>query len=359
MANNTVSEPILHNLPMSKDLHIMITEAIKRAKEFLIRSRDSRGLWCDFRLPMGESTGWVTGFVGSILAGASAEDDRREIWEAWNAFAVQNLFRGHGGWGYNLRTPEDADSTVWGIRFAISLGLEGKLRTDSAVEFLLKHQMPDGGITTYILEDELRKLIGANSGEDISGWMITHICVTAAAATIPGLRRMLLPYLLAHQLPGGNWDGYWWSDTAYATALATEALSAQGGEEHRKAIARVFSWVMANFGEEPFIANSTFYNGSPFATALALKTMLLAGNDERSREKSGQVARWLISRQREDGSWQPSALLQVPPPYMKIPSDPGSWHKGKGSAWGSVVTDHNALFTTAAVLDSLVCCLNR
>lgn len=343
---------------MSKDLNGSIAEAIQRAKKFLIYSRDTRGLWSDFLLPVGESTGWVTGFVGSLLAGACSEEELGKLREAWNSFTLQKLFSGHGGWGYNLRTPEDADSTVWGIRFACSLGLRGKFRTDSAVKFLLKHQKSDGGITTYILENELRAMINAVSGEDISGWTSPHVCVTAAAATIPELRQILLPYLIAHQLPGGNWNGYWWSDPAYATALVTEALSAECRDEYREAIDRVFAWAMAGFGDEPFIANDKFYEGSPFATALSLKTMLLAGNAEQSRNKSDLVVRWLLGCQREDGSWQPSALLQVPPPYMKIPECPENWPQGKGAAWGIVVTDHKALFTTAAVLDSLVCYLN-
>ena len=341
---------------MTGALHILVAEAINRAMGFLLYSRDARGLWSDFRLPVGESSGWVTGFVGSILA--SAGDDRviNETRDVWNKYAAQNLFTGHGGWGYNPLTPEDADSTVWGIRFALSLGLEGKGRTKIAEEFLLKHRTTDGGITTYILEKELRKLIGATPEDDISGWTGSHMCVTAAAAGIPKFRKMLLPYILTHQLPGGNWNGYWWSDPAYATALATEALVAGGGVEHRQAIERAFSWAMQQFGKKSFVANDSYCEGSPFATALALKTLLLAGKNDKIREKSGTVARWLISRQKEDGSWQPSALLQVPPPFMTIPVDPVSWPKGKGAAWGTVVSDHRSLFTTAAVLDSLVCC---
>jgi len=162
---------------MNGALHVLVDEAIKRAIGFLLYSRDLRGLWSDFRLPVGESSGWVTGFVGSVLAGTGDDRVIGETRDVWNAFAAQKLFTGHGGWGYNLLTPEDADSTVWGIRFALSLGLEAKFRTKAA----------------------------------------------------------------------------------------------------------------------------------------------------------------------------------VPPPFMKIPVDPGNWNKGKGSAWGTVLTDHRSLFTTAAALDSLLC----
>jgi len=341
---------------MIRTLHLLIADAISRAMDFLLSSRDVQGLWSDFRLPVGESSGWVTGYVGSVLTGAGEDRVMRETKDVWNVFAAKNLYTGHGGWGYNLLTPEDADSTVWGIRFAHGLGLEGKFITKAAEEFLLKHQMPDGGITTYILEKELRKMIGATPEEDIRGWTGSHLCVTAAAAGIPRFSSILLPYILAHQLPAGNWNGYWWSDPAYTTALVTEALLVAGGDKHRDAIDRAFAWSMHHFGREPFVANDVFREGSPFATALALKTLLLAGKLDKTREKSGTVVRWLISRQKEDGSWQPSALLQVPPPFMKIPVDHGSWHMGKGAAWGTVVTDHRSLFTTAAVLDSLVCC---
>ncbi|MEI6457199.1 MAG: prenyltransferase/squalene oxidase repeat-containing protein [bacterium] len=329
-------------------------EIIGRAISFLLNARNGQGVWSDFLLPVGESSGWVTGFVGSVLTGTGDDHAAGTATEVWNSFAAQKLFTGDGGWGYNLLTPEDADSTAWGIRFALGLGLEGKLRTELAEDFLEKHLTADGGITTYILEQALRKLIGANSGEDISGWTVSHVCVTAAAAAIPRFTGILVPYLLKHQTEEGNWNAYWWSDPVYATALATESLVLNGRDAHKRAIDRSLSWVLKQLGPEPFVANGSFPDGSPFATAMALKTMLLGVEIEKIREKASAIARWLISRQREDGSWQPSALLQVPPPYMKIPVNPEIWVHGKGAAWGTVITDQQALFTTAAVLDALV-----
>ena len=94
---------------MNGALHVLVDEAIKRAIGFLLYSRDLRGLWSDFRLPVGESSGWVTGFVGSVLAGTGDDRVIGEKRDVWNAFAAQKLFTGHGGWGYNLLTPEVTD----------------------------------------------------------------------------------------------------------------------------------------------------------------------------------------------------------------------------------------------------------
>jgi squalene cyclase len=331
-----------------------ISKSIRKAIGFLTESRDSQGLWSDFRLPVGESTGWVTGFVGSSLAATGDEKAVAAAREAWQVFASLNFLKGHGGWGYNKNTPEDADSTAWGIRLAELLGLGEKMRTHFALEFLGRHLIDDGGITTYILEHELRNLIGASSGEDISGWTRSHTCVTAAAAGIATFNATLLPYLLAQQEPEGNWNGYWWSDSCYTTSLAAEALCLSGRDKHRPALDRAYRWTLEQFGTGAAIPGGSFPGGSPFATALGLRTLLLAGDPEQNGEKAGEIVGWLTGRQKENGSWQSSAVLQVPPPFMKAPVGPETWHLGKGASWGTVVTDQHALFTTAAVLGALV-----
>ncbi|MBV5350330.1 hypothetical protein JZU71_04130, partial [bacterium] len=84
---------------------------------------------------------------------------------------------------------------------------------------------------TFVLENELRAFLHVGEVEDISGWMDSHVCVTAAAAAIPVLNERLNPWLLDHQLPDGSWDAYWWEGHEYSSSLAVEALKLGNSEQ--------------------------------------------------------------------------------------------------------------------------------
>lgn len=84
-----------------------------------------------------------------------------------------------------------------------------------------------------------------------------------------------IPYLLRTQLPDGSWKAYWWQDTVYAVALAVRALIMRGHEKHSAEIGIAAQWAHRLFGGKDYVSTPEFPAGSPFATALALKTMLM------------------------------------------------------------------------------------
>jgi len=329
-----------------------IETAAARAIAFLGSMRNSDGLWHDFTM-QGGSDEWVTAVVGSVLARSGNEEASEWSRNAWDQFGLRNLFIGHGGWSYNARCPEDADSTAWGIRFANNLGLMEAGRTTLAVNALMKHITAEGGMTTYIHNDEIRKYIGIPTA-NLSGWKMPHTCNTAAAAVLPQMNRLLCPYLAARQLPAGNWDAYWFTDTVYSTAFAMEALLMNDADQFRQAIALAARWILNKAGNKRFIPNRFLPEGSPFATALGLKGLILAGYEKKAREKAVEFLEWLLENQRADGSWEPSFfLLKIPPGHTgsfrdESPDEfPERWA-------GRVYPDIRSVMTTAFVLNTLL-----
>ena len=327
--------------------------AIEKAVTFLVNARTRDNLWSDFDLPTGESDGWVTGYVGTIMSGIGDSTAFQAAKEAWMKHGAKHFFTGHGGWSFNRWSPEDGDSTAWGIRFAINLGLKDKLRTEVAEKFLFHHITTDGGVTTFILEKDLRNFLSARPDDDISGWMGTHTCVTAAAAMVPSLNSRLAPWLQKHQLPDGSWDAYWWPDPEYSTSLAIEALTLNNPVGYSTAINKSVDYIIGKLNGKFYIGNGEFPNGSPFATALGLKILVLSGRYHELKEMISSITLWLIGHQRIDGSWEPSAMLRVPPAKVTDASGFQDWNCGEALDWGTTTVDQHSTFTTSTVVCAL------
>lgn len=162
-----------------------------------------------------------------------------------------------------------------------------------------------------------------------SGWFDRHACVTAAAAGVDGLPSSLKRHLEVAQREDGAWDGYWWADRAYATALAAEALADCSPSEPAIRAAR---WAAARL--DPASATRLTADQDPFGTALLLRTMLPAATAPNGL--AGPLNE-LLAAQRSDGSWTGSARLRIP------------------NARESVVPacDDRRTLTTASVLETL------
>ena len=72
--------------------------ATEKAVTFLVNARTKDKLWSDFNLPTGESDGWVTGYVGTIMRGIGDGKAFQAAKEAWEKHGVKHFFTGHGGW---------------------------------------------------------------------------------------------------------------------------------------------------------------------------------------------------------------------------------------------------------------------
>jgi hypothetical protein len=324
-----------------------VDEAIAAALDFLLRRRNQAGWWLDFvhrACPPGVDDGvtgyrsdeWITAYVAAAIVGLDSLHARDAARTGMDLLLGR---RSRGGWGYNVVIPADADTTTWALRLAAGLELADSSRLREARAFVAGQIDADGGVATYPATAapalaEFTRLPGP-----YDGWCAAHVCVTAAAASLD-LGRTPLEFLRRAQDDAGSWSGYWWHDDEYATAMAVHALSA--AEDHAS-VARAVRWAKSRIGADGAVQSLAHGGPSPFATALALSA-LAAGGAPRPGARARAV-NWLLSHQRTDGSWEPSAQLRIPAPNQRDPV-------ATPHATSNYVDDF-AVFTTATVLAAL------
>lgn len=336
-----------------------------RAVSFLLGARDGDGGWRDFSRVMGGSDEWVTGYVGTSLAGVSGDEAREAAARAWRRLCE---CREGAGWGYNGLLPVDADATAWALRLAAGLGELEAPPARRAVEALLHHRRADGGLASYNAEavPALRPFLdpgggpeampavggpaaGADPAAGCAAYLRSHPCVTAAAALLEPCRESAAGYLEREQEADGRWEGYWWCDPAYATALAVDALAgpgrpaSTGGGAGAGPASAARRWAAGRLEPGGFCVGRGSGRPSPFVTALCLRVLGPAGCEE--PELAARGLAWLLDRQDDDGGWPASALMRVPPPDAHdADTRPAATFVG---------LDEARVFTTATVLTTL------
>lgn len=300
--------------------------AIEAATAFLIAARNQAGWWLDYDgFSEGPADEWVTAYIGLALHHGAHAPGRDAAARAWHLLKA----RARHGWGWNFLQPADADSTIWGLRLASALGESDTREACEAIDFLHRHMQSDGGVATYRRDVYARW----SDGKAVNpAWYEAHACVTAAAAQLPGLGAAPLSHLRSTQGKDGDWRGYWWQSERYATALAAEALAAQGdaGDADRvqRAIRATQIWLERD-------GTADRLREHPFEAAWALRTLLLEPSAK--VESVERLVGQLLAAQYEDGSWCASATLAIP------------------NRRGEIVPaiDNRRCFTTATVLEAL------
>lgn len=337
-----------------------VTTALVRALEYLERTQQADGMWADYQLVSGQGTTWITAYVGCCLT-TVPEQPRLEhmLGRARQALLAQTA--PPAGWGYNPRVLADSDSTALALRFlADGAGAPAAL-VQSAWALLQANQNPDGGMATYgarLLDRFLQRTGAKASVESFVGWTASHLSVTAA--TLWAGANWALPesgpdfsqaayYLLAGQERDGLWHDYWWVGPYYVTNMALWALHRLGVDWGPQARATVQA--LAALQEPDGGWGGRPGESDPFATALAVSSMLLpAGADPALSDRGVD---WLLKAQRPDGSFKPSALMRLPPPFI------AQANPGEGARPGSIHLDDNANFTTATVVQTLAAYLKK
>jgi squalene-hopene/tetraprenyl-beta-curcumene cyclase len=328
-----------------------LDRALNAATGGLLAAQDRRGCWMDFPQVGEGSDEWITGYVGTAIAGLGTAEAIAAAARGWKALASRP--RWSGGWGFMPSYPADADSTICALRLAQTLPAERSLRAWRARVFLRRHQGADGGISTYRWPAQMVWSTGLR--ETFAGWCSAHVCVSANAThltRLPG-RRRLLDFLRSRQLADGAWRSYWWYDEReYATALAAEALALSFEPADVDAVRRAVAWARDAARSSPVVTTVAAPCGSAFATALRLRVLLLGAPDPHLRALQDAATDWLLSTQREDGRWAGSAWLRFPPTDVVDTTTIADWRIGEMVRAG-VMSDGHGLFTTATVLTAL------
>jgi len=245
----------------------------------------------------------------------------------------------------------DADATAWALRLAARLGELESPPARRGLQVLLRHRRDDGGFASYNEEvvPALAPFLGGDAGEEGPGpagpdaYLRSHACVTAAAAALDRCRDPASRYLCAVQAGDGHWDGYWWCDPEYATALSVEALLASRATDDAARIRAAQGWASRRLEPGGYSVSGVSGRPSAFATALCLRALAAGGDAPPELLRRGLT--WLFGRQDEDGGWPASALMRVPPPHAADPDEhPAATFVG---------LDDRRIFTTATVLAAL------
>jgi squalene-hopene/tetraprenyl-beta-curcumene cyclase len=325
--------------------------ARERAVAFLLATRSRRGWWRDFDTLVGPSDEWITGYVGAVLARTGHPQARGAADEAWRRLRARRPWA--RGWGFNLKVSSDADSTIWALRLAEELGETGSWRARRAARGVARRIDPAGGVATYTAEGPLKLWTRAFRGASFEGWCTPQVCVTAAAGGLQSLPRRpdALRWLEARREPDGRWTAYWWCDDEYATALAVTALRSRPGTD--ELLDDAARWAAGRIGPDGMAASALDSVGrSAFATACAVEVMLAADRREHADIVDAAIG-GLLAAQRHDGSWEPSAVLRIPPPSHVDPEEYDGYTVER-RATGGLILDNFACYTTATVLSALL-----
>ncbi len=123
-----------------------------------------------------------------------------------------------------------------------------------------------------------------------------------------------IDFVFKEQEPDGSWFGRWGVNYLYGTYLVLRGLDAIGVDRHEPQIQQAAEWIRmvqnpdGGWGEscESYDDPGTRGMGTstPSQTAWALLGLLAAGDDRSDSIAKG--VRWLLTRQRVDGSWDES-----------------------------------------------------
>src|SRR5580692_3379929 len=196
-------------------------------------------------------------------------------------------------------------------------------RIDGAIARALRWvqgmQSADGGWGAFDAENTralVRELPFLDFGEvidepsaDVTAHAIEMLAALGLASTPQAQRGVR--WLLDRQEPGGSWFGRWGVNHVYGTGAAVPALVAAGIEPAAESIRRAVAWLEAHqnedggWGEDPRSYDDPAWIGrgpsTASQTAWALIALHAAGESRGLAAQRG--VGWLISTQREDGTW--------------------------------------------------------
>lgn len=325
------------------DLGFPKIDSIKKGLTFIFSRQNGSFLWSDFQTFAGTSTSWVTGYIlYKILPMVNNYDMRKA------ALALMET-RHEGGWGYNETVPVDADSTAFATLGSFPL-TDWTPKEIKEVSTFLKSHRKRGGYSTYLDPIPIQNYMGLKE-VSLDGWTNSHHEISASVLMalkllkVRSLKDQVRELLEAKK--EDLWPSYWWISPIVSTALVLDCARAFNMIPWRH-LPRIMLTVSALQNRDGGWG-SVDRESCPFVTAYALDILAYGKEHEMNRKRG---AKWLVTHQLNDGSWQSCPIMRIPPPDCLDPDLIDDWlEDGMGSR--SLVRDQNRCFTTATVVSTL------
>lgn len=240
---------------------------------------------------------------------------------------VKNPDTPPGGWAFEFDNdvyPDVDDTAV--VMMALERipldGLESERRRalDRGLHWMLSMQCSNGGWGAFDVDNEktfLAEIPFADFGElldpptaDVTAHALEILGQLGYSGQYPPARRGLR-FLYQLQEPDGSWWGRWGVNYIYGLGASLPALAALGEPMTAPPVRRAVDWLVryqlpdGGWGEscDSYADPSLRGQGpsTPSQTAWALMALIAAG--EAQHEATARGIRYLIERQREDGTW--------------------------------------------------------
>jgi squalene cyclase len=303
-----------------------ISSSLRRSIGFVLSQQSPAGYWEDFEfIPFpGSSQAWVTAYVIRCLHPHLAKYEPHELIPSitkageWLSSAVSPT----GGWGYNGKTRDDADSTANAVLALKALNLP---IPSQCAERLRSFRTPDNAFATFHRRSE-------NDNWGSKHVDVTPVCLEASkvlGAISQSDFHKGLKFISDSQSANGLWMSYWWTTNLYPTSECARILSV---------------YKQTGFSESLKSALSIDrFQSSCFEAALLAELHSIIGSPP---DITNDILESLLSSQMPDGSWPSSQMLRNTISDIRDP-----WNSA--GFVGHVSNDRRRIFTSATVIRTL------